>query len=141
MTDRPGLDMSFSGLKTFALNTLKQSIAEHGSPLPEQIRADIALAFEQAVVETLAIKCRRALRETGHKRLILAGGVSANARLRSHMREIMQKEQAEVHYPRPEFCTDNGAMIAYAGWLKLRKGAHDPLSFRPRPRWPLHELT
>lgn len=139
MTDRPGLDMSFSGLKTFALNTLKDAIAQHGDPLPEQIRADIALAFEQALVETLAIKCRRAIRESGHQRLILAGGVSANTRLRSHMREIMEKEQIEVRYPRLEFCTDNGAMIAYAGWQRLRKGAHENLSFRPKPRWPLNE--
>ncbi len=135
MTDRPGLDLSFSGLKTFALNTLRQAESEHGTPLPQQLRADIALAFEQAVVETLIIKCRRALHATGHRHLVLAGGVSANQRLRQGMAEVLAKEGVTTHYPRPEFCTDNAAMIAYAGWQRLRLGESEPLSFKAKPRW------
>ncbi|MEO5703013.1 MAG: tRNA (adenosine(37)-N6)-threonylcarbamoyltransferase complex transferase subunit TsaD, partial [Gammaproteobacteria bacterium] len=113
MTSRPGLDFSFSGLKTCAMQTLRT----HGSD--EQTRADIARAFEDAVADTLAIKCRRALRATGHKRLIVAGGVSANSRLRTSLQKTVQEEGAEVFYPRLEFCTDNGAMIAYAGYQRL----------------------
>jgi len=131
MTDRPGLDFSFSGLKTFALNTL------HAHP---EAKADIARAFEDAVVETLAIKCRRALRETGVKGLVVAGGVGANRRLRARLAEIAGHEGARLYYPRPEFCTDNGAMIAYAGYLRLAAGEHDVATIRARPRWPLSEL-
>jgi N6-L-threonylcarbamoyladenine synthase len=133
MTDRPGLDFSFSGLKTFALTTLQQE--GHGAA------ADIARAFEEAVVETLAIKCRRALRETGLKRLVIAGGVSANRRLRARLEEMAQEERARAWYPRPEFCTDNGAMIAFAGALRLAAGQHEPSpAFTARPRWPMGEL-
>ncbi|MDR8263186.1 tRNA (adenosine(37)-N6)-threonylcarbamoyltransferase complex transferase subunit TsaD, partial [Acinetobacter baumannii] len=109
MTDRPGLDFSFSGLKTFAANTIRSNCDD------EQTRADIARAFEDAVVDTLMIKCRRALEQTGFKRLVMAGGVSANRTLRAKLAEMMQKRGGEVFYARPEFCTDNGAMIAYAG--------------------------
>ncbi len=142
MTDRPGLDFSFSGLKTFALNTMQDALEEEGE---EQFssggtKADIARAFEDAVVETLAIKCRRAVRETGTKTLVLAGGVSANSRLRTRIQEIMQKERGRAYYPRPEFCTDNGAMIAYAGWQRLSAGQHESLMFGARPRWPMEEL-
>ncbi len=143
MTDRPGLDFSFSGLKTFALNTLHTELPPDGnmtSEEREQTRADIARAFEEAVVDTLAIKCRRAVRETGAARLVLAGGVSANRRLRERIRDTLSKEGVETYYPRPEFCTDNGAMIAYAGWQRLRAGQQEPLLFGARARWPLEEL-
>ncbi|TCT21156.1 tRNA (adenosine(37)-N6)-threonylcarbamoyltransferase complex transferase subunit TsaD [Thiobaca trueperi] len=138
MTDRPGLDFSFSGLKTFALNTVRTELPLAADPV--QTRADIARAFEEAVVDTLVIKCRRALRETGHRRLILAGGVSANRRLRERMDSAIAAEGGETYYPRPMFCTDNGAMIAYAGWQRLRAGQSEPLAFKPRARWPLEAL-
>jgi len=134
MTDRPGLDMSFSGLKTFAANT----IAANGDD--EQTRADIARAFEDAVVDTLAIKCRRALKETGLKRLVGAGGVSANRHLRAQLAEMMQELGGEVFYPRTEYCTDNGAMIAYAGMQRLKAGVFEPLAVKAVPRWPLDTL-
>ncbi len=134
MTDRPGLDFSFSGLKTFAANTVR---ANDDSP---QTHADIARAFEDAVVDTLAIKCKRALDHTGFKRLVMAGGVSANRTLRAKLGEMMAKRGGEVFYARPEFCTDNGAMIAYAGMVRLQTGATQDLSVSVRPRWPLAEL-
>jgi N6-L-threonylcarbamoyladenine synthase len=134
MTDRPGLDFSFSGLKTSALTTLRQ--AGPGA------RADVARAFEEAVVETLVIKCRRALRATGMKQLVIAGGVSANTRLRAGLDRMAQEEGARASYPRPEFCTDNGAMIAFAGCLRLAAGQHEPTAaFTARPRWPMGELS
>ncbi|MCO5761078.1 MAG: tRNA (adenosine(37)-N6)-threonylcarbamoyltransferase complex transferase subunit TsaD [Chromatiaceae bacterium] len=138
MTDRPGLDFSFSGLKTFTLNTLREELA--GRTDAEQVRADIARAFEEAVVETLIIKCRRAVRQTGYPRLVLAGGVSANQRLRAGMDQALAREGARVFYPRPAFCTDNGAMIAFAGWHRLQGGTGEPLSFSPRARWDLASL-
>lgn len=138
MTDRPGLDFSFSGLKTFALNTLHQELPNASNPA--QTRADIARAFEDAVVETLVIKCRRALRETGHRRLIVAGGVSANQRLRERLTAAIAAERGKVFYPRPLFCTDNGAMIAFAGWQRLMAGQMEPLTFKPKARWALTEL-
>ncbi|CAI1129229.1 tRNA (adenosine(37)-N6)-threonylcarbamoyltransferase complex transferase subunit TsaD [Serratia proteamaculans] len=134
MTDRPGLDFSFSGLKTFAANTIRSNGND------DQTRADIARAFEDAVVDTLAIKCKRALEQTGFKRLVMAGGVSANRTLRTKMAEMMRKRGGEVFYARPEFCTDNGAMIAYAGLVRLQSGANPELSVSVRPRWPLAEL-
>ncbi|HCM9113575.1 TPA: tRNA (adenosine(37)-N6)-threonylcarbamoyltransferase complex transferase subunit TsaD [Enterobacter hormaechei subsp. steigerwaltii] len=134
MTDRPGLDFSFSGLKTFAANTIRNNDDS------EQTRADIARAFEDAVVDTLMIKCKRALDQTGFKRLVMAGGVSANRTLRAKLAEMMQKHRGEVFYARPEFCTDNGAMIAYAGMVRLNAGATADLSVSVRPRWPLAEL-
>jgi len=135
MTNRPGLDFSFSGLKTFAVNTL----AENGDD--EQTKADIALAFEVAVVETMAIKCRRVLEQTGLKRLVLAGGVSANRRLRQRLAELAQGHGAQLYYPRPEFCTDNGAMIAYAGSIRLQAGQTEPLAIRAKARWLLAALA
>ncbi len=138
MTDRPGLDFSFSGLKTFALNKIHEVLPDADDPL--QARADIARAFEEAVVETLVIKCRRALQETGHPRLILAGGVAANRRLRERMNEAIAAVGGQTYYPRLALCTDNGAMIAYAGWQRLRAGQTEPLSFKPRARWPMEEL-
>ena len=138
MTDRPGLDFSFSGLKTFTLNTLQELLAV-AEDLP-QAKADVARAFEEAVVDTLVIKCRRAVRETGSRRLVLSGGVAANRRLRERMDAMMSHEGGRTFYPRPLFCTDNGAMIAYAGWQRLRCGQKDPLSFAPLARWPLESL-
>ncbi len=134
MTNRPGLDFSFSGLKTFAVNTLAQ---EGGD---DQTRADIARAFEEAVVDTMAIKCRRALKETGLRRIVLAGGVSANRRLRLRMERLGEELGAEIHYPRPEFCTDNGAMIAYAGCCRLQAGEAAALTIDALPRWSLESL-
>ena len=140
MTDRPGLDFSFSGLKTFAANTLHQVMQEEGE-LTEQSKADIAYAFQEAVVETLAIKCKRALKQTGLKRLVIAGGVSANKQLRQTLAELMQQLGGEVFYPQPQFCTDNGAMIAYAGFLRLKQGQQQDLAIEVRPRWAMTELT
>lgn len=134
MTDRPGTDFSFSGLKTFAANTIRSNGND------DQTRADIARAFEDAVVDTLAIKCKRALEQTGFKRPVMAGGVSANRTLRAKLAEMMHKRGGEVFYARPEFCTDNGAMIAYAGMVRLKSGANPELSVSVRPRWPLAEL-
>ena len=135
MTNRPGLDFSFSGLKTFAVNTL----ADNGDDA--QTKADIALAFEEAVAETMAIKCRRVLEQTGLKRLVLAGGVSANRRLRQRLGLLVEKHGAQLFYPRPEFCTDNGAMIAYAGCLRLQAGQTESLAIQAKARWPLEQLV
>ena len=140
MTDRPGLDFSFSGLKTFAANTLHQVMQEEGE-LTEQSKADIAYAFQEAVVDTLAIKCKRALKQTGLKRLVIAGGVSANKQLRQTLAELMQQLGGQVFYPQPQFCTDNGAMIAYAGFLRLKQGQQQDLAIEVRPRWAMTELT
>jgi N6-L-threonylcarbamoyladenine synthase len=134
MCDRPGLDFSFSGLKTFTLNTM------NNSDKSDKARADIACAFETAVVETLAIKCRRALQQTNTSRLVVAGGVSANTRLRQRLEEMVKKENAKVYYPRLEFCTDNGAMIAFAGCQRLMAGQHENLEFSAKPRWDLETL-
>ncbi len=137
MTQRPGLNFSFSGLKTAALNTW-QKLEQQSDP---QAQADIAHAFQTAVIDTLAIKCRRALQQTGLKRLVVAGGVSANQRLREALAELSEGWGAQVYYPRLEFCTDNGAMIAYAGCMRLQQGQQEPLAFRATPRWPLEELN
>ncbi|MCG2835327.1 tRNA (adenosine(37)-N6)-threonylcarbamoyltransferase complex transferase subunit TsaD [Photobacterium sp. WH77] len=134
MTDRPGMDFSFSGLKTFAANTIR------GNDDDEQTRADIAYAFQEAVVDTLAIKCKRALKETGFKRLVIAGGVSANKHLRAELATLMEKLGGEVFYPRTEFCTDNGAMIAYAGMQRLKNQEIMDLSVKAHPRWPIDTL-
>ena len=139
MTNRPGLDFSFSGLKTFAITTLRDN-SEPGADLP-QIRADIARAFEDAVADTMAIKCKRALQQTGLKRLVMAGGVSANQSLRMRLSTLSQQEGFDIFYPRPAFCTDNGAMIAFAGSLRLAAGQRQNTHFGARPRWPIDELT
>jgi len=136
MVDRPGLDFSFSGLKTQVLTQVRSL----GDALDEQTRADIARAFEEAVVETLVIKCRRALEQTGLARLVVAGGVGANRRLRAALAEMMEARGGQVFYPRPEFCTDNGAMIAHAGCLRLLAGEKAPLAIEVRARWPLESL-
>lgn len=135
MTTKPGLDFSFSGLKTFAANTIR---ASDGS---EQTHANIAYAFQEAVVDTLAIKCKRALKHTGLKRLVIAGGVSANKQLREQLGVMMKSIKGEVYYPRLEFCTDNGAMIAYAGLQRLKAGETEALSTKAKPRWSLEELA
>ncbi len=136
MTQKAGLDFSFSGLKTYVLNTWQAQTEPD-----EQTRADIALAFEEAVIDTLAIKCQRALKQTGLKQLVIAGGVGANQRLRTQLAELGQKLKVKVFYPRPEFCTDNGAMIAYAGYLRLSSGASEPLTYGARPRWSMADLA
>ena len=135
MTNRPGLDFSFSGLKTFALNTLHKE----GDDL--QTKADIARAFEDAVADTMVIKCRRAMEKTQLNRLVIAGGVSANLHLRQRLKEMGEKLGISVYYPRHELCTDNGAMIAYAGMLRLQAGEREANTFSARPRWPLDELS
>ncbi len=146
MTDRPGLDFSFSGLKTFTLNTVAKCNAgtDVRNPthqaLSDQDRADIARAFEDAVVATLTIKCRRALQQTGMKQLIIAGGVSANQSLRTALESMVAKEGARLRYARPQFCTDNGAMIAYAGCQRLLAGQSDGPEVVPVPRWPMEQL-
>lgn len=135
MTTKPGLDFSFSGLKTFAANTIR---ASDGS---QQTYANIAYAFQEAVVDTLAIKCKRALKHTNLKRLVIAGGVSANKQLREDLAAMMKSINGEVFYPRLEFCTDNGAMIAYAGLQRLKAGEVEGLSTKAMPRWSLEELA
>lgn len=135
MVNRSGLDFSFSGLKTFALNTV------NSEPNDEQTRADIARAFVDAVVDTFIIKCRRAIKETELKELVVAGGVSANKQLRLGLHGLMDDVGGKVYFPRAEFCTDNGAMIAYAGYLRLKAGETQSLNFQARPRWPLDELA
>jgi N6-L-threonylcarbamoyladenine synthase len=138
MVDRPGLDMSFSGLKTFTLNTWLAAQAEGDES--EQTQADICRAFEQAVAETLKIKCKRALDLTGYDTLVVSGGVSANREIRQQLTHLMEQRQGKAFYPRPEFCTDNGAMIAYAGAQRLAAGQQDDLNFAANPRWSLTEL-
>ncbi len=138
MTDRPGLDFSFSGLKTFTLNTF--NAFELDPNKTEQNKANIAAGFQQAVAETLSIKCKRALQQTGLKRLVVAGGVSANQQIRTSLTEMTTKEQAQIYFPRLEFCTDNGAMIAYAGCQRLMAGQQQGLEIFARPRWPISEL-
>ncbi len=134
MTDRPGLDFSFSGLKTAAANVIA---AEGKGP---QVQADIAASFQQAVVDTLVFKCQRALKETGLKRLVVAGGVSANTSLRQQLEQLLQKMKGQVYYPRKEFCTDNGAMIALAGYQRLAAGQQQDLTIGVTPRWPMTDL-
>ncbi len=134
MTDRPGLDFSFSGLKTAVLHAVRSQ------DLNATVIADIARAFQDAAVDTLLIKCRRAVRQTGLRRLVVAGGVGANRALRARLAELAREEDIRVYFPRLEFCTDNGAMIAYAGWMRTRDGGAPGGGFQVRPRWPLAEL-
>jgi N6-L-threonylcarbamoyladenine synthase len=139
MTDRPGLEFSFSGLKTFTLNTWQKALKAGDES--EQTKANIARAFEEAVVDTLMIKSRRALQQTGINTLVIAGGVGANLRLRQGLQVMVDKERAQLFYPRIDFCTDNGAMIAFAGCLRLMAGQHEPLVINTRARWPIDELV
>lgn len=135
MTEKPGLDFSFSGLKTYTLNAIRKEGSD------EQTKADIACAFQDAVVDTLVIKCKRALKQTGLNRILIAGGVSANKLLRSRLHAMSKKEQVEVAYPRFEFCTDNGAMIAYTGCKRLELGCKDDLEISVFPRWPISDIN
>ncbi len=139
MTDRPGLDFSFSGLKTFALNTAQKHAVD--GKLDEQTTADLANAFQQAAVDTLKIKCQRALKQTGYKRLVIAGGVGANLLLREKLSQLMKNIGGEVFYPRIEFCTDNGAMIAYAGAMRANQIDADPFRFSVKARWSIEDLA
>jgi N6-L-threonylcarbamoyladenine synthase len=138
MTDRPGLEFSFSGLKTFTLNTWQQCQAAGDNS--EQTRCDVALAFQQAVVDTLTIKCKRALKQTGLNNLVIAGGVSANKALRLSLEQMLGELKGAVFYARPAFCTDNGAMIAYAGCQRLLAGQHEGLAISVQARWPMEQL-
>lgn len=139
MTDRPGLDFSFSGLKTSALTAWQQCVGAGDDG--EQTRCDISLAFQQAVVETLTIKCKRALKQTGLKRLVIAGGVSANKALRASLEQMLDEMKGNVFYARPEFCTDNGAMIAFAGCQRLQAGQQESLAISVQARWPMEQLS
>jgi N6-L-threonylcarbamoyladenine synthase len=134
MLGKPGLDFSFSGLKTAVMMAVR---GERGGSFR---REDIAAEFQAAVVDTLAGKCRRAMRQTGARTLVVAGGVGANRALRDRLRALSREEAWSLFYPRPEFCTDNGAMIAYAGMLRLRAGEREPLAIEARARWSLQDL-
>jgi N6-L-threonylcarbamoyladenine synthase len=134
MLDRPGLDFSFSGLKTAAL------VALRGRDLSGSARADVARGFEEAVVDTLAEKCRRALKQTGHQRLVIAGGVGANRRLRERLAAVVRDLNAKLYFPRTEFCTDNGAMIALAGCLRFAAGLRGGVGIGARANWELGSM-
>ena len=150
MTDRPGMDLSFSGLKTHTLTLANSQRNEEGN-IDKQTVADIAAGFQESVVDTLIIKCRRALEHTGHKQLVLAGGVAANTRLREKLAEEANKKGWQLHYPRGKFCTDNGAMIAYVGALRAEEQVAEQEEEKERadrnyqievaPRFPLEQLT
>ena len=130
----PGLDFSFSGLKTAVVTAVQNQ------PLTSRLVADIAASFEAAAVDVLAIKCEWALEQTGAQQLVVAGGVSANRKLRERLTQLSEKLGVRVFFPRPEFSTDNGAMIAYAGYLRLAAGQREPLSFGARARWRIEEI-
>jgi N6-L-threonylcarbamoyladenine synthase len=134
MTDRPGLEFSFSGLKTHTRNLWNRHSEDPNA------QADIAAGFQKAVVDTMVIKCRRAMQQTRCTQLVISGGVGANRELRETLSRAGKKYGWSVSYPRIEFCTDNGAMIAYAGYHRLRAGESEPEIIRARPRWPLREL-
>jgi N6-L-threonylcarbamoyladenine synthase len=135
MVNRPGLEFSFSGLKTAALNMVKKH-----EPLDDDLRAEIAHAFQTAVVDTLRIKCQRALAETGYQNLVVAGGVGANRRLREVLERFTSANHARVYFPALEYCTDNGVMIAYAGALRVLAGQRDEAVSDVLPRWSLESL-
>ncbi len=135
MINRPGLNFSFSGLKTQALHTITNN------PTDQQTKADIAYAFQQTIVETLTIKCKRAIEQTTLNRLVVAGGVSANQQLRKALQQLMSEKNGQIFYPELEFCTDNAAMIAYAGCQRLQLGQSDKLAITCKARWPLTELN
>lgn len=138
MLNKPNLDFSFSGLKTHVLTQVKK--LEAVNALDQQCKADIACAFQDAVVDVLVKKCLRALKQTQVKTIVIAGGVGANHKLRADLKRDCEKINVKVFYPRHEFCTDNGAMIAYAGYQRLLKGEQQDLSIAGRPRWPMDEL-
>ena len=134
MTDRPGLDFSFSGLKTQVL------LAWRDSDQSPQARADIARGFEDAVVDTLAIKCERALDAAGSDNMVVAGGVGANLRLRARLQAMCAGRGGRACFPRPALCTDNGAMIAFAGALRLQAGQRADAAVAVVPRWDMATL-
>ena len=139
MLHSKNLDFSFSGLKTAVLTVVKK----HTTNICEQDKADIARGFVDAVVEVLVAKCVTALKQTGLKRLVIAGGVGANVQLRAGLNEAARKRRFAVFYPALEFCTDNGAMIAFAGAMRLQvqpEAATRDYAFTVRPRWPLAEV-
>ena len=135
-----GLDFSFSGMKTAVHNLIKDHPTDSHNPEHAQTRADIAASFQYAMVDTLVKKCVKALQQTGMKRLVIAGGVSANQQLRESLAEALAKINATVHYAPPALCTDNGAMIAFAGWQRLSAGQHDELAVSCLPRWDMTTL-
>jgi N6-L-threonylcarbamoyladenine synthase len=134
MLDRPGFEFSFSGLKTAV------SLAVRAQPLDAQRRADIARGVQDAIVDTLCVKTLRALEATGLKELVVAGGVGANLELRARLARALAGRGGRAYFPRPEFCTDNAAMIAVAGLLRLQAGERDGPALGVRARWPLAEL-
>ncbi len=150
MLDRPGLEFSFSGLKTAVLHAVRGH-AESGASAPKggvdpqglssQFKADVAHAVQEAIVETLVVKSLRALEQTGLDDLVVSGGVSANRTLRARLAEVVSKRGGRVYYPRIEFCTDNAAMIAVAGLARLTAGQHDGLAIKARAQWPLESLS
>ncbi len=133
-----GLDFSFSGMKTAVHNLIKDTPNSDSDPV---VRANIAASFQHAVVDTLVKKCVRALKQTGLKRLVIAGGVSANTELRESLERELAKLNAKVHYAPKELCTDNGAMIAYAGFCRLQAGQSDDLAVTCVPRWDMQTLN
>jgi N6-L-threonylcarbamoyladenine synthase len=135
MLDRPGLEFSFSGLKTAVLHAVRGQAA-----LTQDLKADVAHAVQEAIVETLVAKSLRALEQTGLDDLVVSGGVSANRTLRARLTEVVSKRGGRVYYPRIEFCTDNAAMIAVAGLARLTAGQHDGLAIKARAQWPLESL-
>lgn len=139
MTNKPGLNFSFSGLKTHSLNTIS-ALSQNGGPLSDNDINDVAAAFQEAVVDTIRIKCDRALESAGMNQLVVAGGVSANIALRSRLDELAQRKHYQIFYPPLNLCTDNGAMIAYAGYLRMSADNTESLGIDVRPRWPLNEL-
>jgi N6-L-threonylcarbamoyladenine synthase len=134
MLDRPGLEFSFSGLKTAVLTAVR------ARPLSAAERADMARGIEDAIVDTLIGKALRALEETDQRVLVVSGGVSANGALRTRLAAAVGARGARVYYPRIEFSTDNAAMIAVAGLARLRAGQHDSLAIQARAQWPLESL-
>lgn len=144
MLDRPGLDFSFSGLKTAAIVQHRQWQDNHSGCESDRDAwlSDLAASFEEAVVDTLLRKCERALDATGHSTLVISGGVSANRKLRQRVQTLCEARSANAFYPALEFCTDNGAMIALAGAFRIEAGQRDGSEgFSVKPRWPLHELS
>ena len=131
-----GLDLSFSGLKT----AVRLLIDKHADAMSDDLRADVAASFQAAVVDTLANKCQLAIAVSGLERLVIAGGVGANRSLRARLRELAEQQGFRVYYPRPSLCTDNGAMVAYAGWRRVGEAGSDVPPIVARPRWPLDEL-
>jgi N6-L-threonylcarbamoyladenine synthase len=137
MLDRPGLEFSFSGLKTAVLHAVRAA-----PELSDAVKADVARAVQEAIVETLIAKAVRALEQTGLEVLVVSGGVSANQSLRERLTEVVRRRGGRVYYPRTEFCTDNAAMIAVAGLARLAAGQHDPgLAIQARAQWPLAALS